>query len=150
MRIAIGADHAGFPLKGHIIEILKADGHTVQDLGTYNTDPVDYPDYAKSVGEAVLQKQADAGILLCGSGAGASIAACKIPGIRAALVHDAFTAKQCREDDDANVMCLGSRVIGPELAVLLTRMFLGANFSGLVRHRRRLAKVAELEKLRAQ
>lgn len=149
MKIAIAADHAGFPLKGHIIDTLKTDGHTVQDLGTFNTDPVDYPDYAKSLGEAVLHGQADAGVLLCGSGAGASIAACKIPGIRAALVHDAFTAKQCREDDDANVCCLGSRVIGPELAVLLIRMFLSATFSGLERHRRRLAKVAELEKLRA-
>ena len=149
MRIAIAADHAGFPLKAHIIETLKTDGHALQDLGTFNTDPVDYPDYAKSLGETVLHGEADAGILLCGSGAGASIAACKIPGIRAALVHDAFTAKQCREDDDANVLCLGSRVIGPELAVLLIRMFLSATFSGLERHRRRLAKVAELEKLRA-
>jgi ribose 5-phosphate isomerase B len=148
MKIAVGADHAGFPLKGRIIEVLKADGHAVQDLGTFSADPVDYPDYAKAVGEAVIHGQAEVGVLLCGSGVGASIAASKIPGVRAALVHDAFSARQCREDDDANVICMGPRVIGSELAIVLLRMFLSASFSGLERHRRRLAKVAELEKLR--
>jgi ribose 5-phosphate isomerase B len=148
MKIAVGSDHAGFPLKGHVIEILKADGHTIEDMGTFNTDPVDYPDYAKLVGDAVLSGRAEVGVVLCGSGVGASVAANKIPGIRAALVHDAFSAKQSREDDDCNVICMGTRVLGPELAVLLLRMFLQAKFSGLDRHRRRLAKIAELEKLR--
>ena len=149
MKVAVGVDHAGFPLKAHIVEILKADGHTIEDFGTFSVDPVDYPDYAKAVGEAVVRGQAEVGVLLCGSGAGVSVAANKIPGIRAALIHDAFSAKQSREDDDCNIICMGTRVIGPELAVLLLRMFLQAKFSGLERHRRRLAKVAELEKLRA-
>jgi len=146
MRIAIGADHAGFPLKDRIISLLKTEGHSVLDFGTYNPDPVDYPDYAQAVGQAVINGEAEVGILLCGSGVGASIAANKLPGIRAALCHDAFSARQSREDDDANVLCLGPRVIGPELATLLVRTFLSASFSGAERHRRRLEKIANLEK----
>jgi len=146
MRIAVGADHAGFPLKGHVIDLLTSDGHSVIDLGTTSTDPVDYPDYAKAVGEAVTSGNADAGILLCGSGVGASIAANKIRGVRAALCHDAFSAKQAREDDDANVLCLGPRVIGPSLAAVLVKLFLSSQFSGVERHARRLQKVLELEK----
>jgi RpiB/LacA/LacB family sugar-phosphate isomerase len=145
MRIAVGADHAGFPMKGRIIEFLETEGHSVLDLGTHSTDPVDYPDYARAVGRAVIDGQADVGILLCGSGVGASIAANKIVGIRAALCHDTYSARQCREDDDANVLCLGPRVIGPKLAEELVRTFLAAGFSGAERHRRRLAKVAELD-----
>lgn len=146
MKIAVGADHAGFPIKNRVIGMLHAEGHTVQDLGTYSAEPVDYPDYARAVGEKVIAEEADVGILLCGSGVGASIAANKIPGVRAALCHDPFSARQSREDDDANILCLGPRVIGPELALVLIRIFLSASFSGEERHRRRLEKVALLEK----
>ena len=146
MRIAVGSDHAGFSMKGHIIEMLKAEGHSVLDLGSHNTDPADYPDYAQAVGETVMHGEAEVGILLCGSGVGASIAANKIRGIRAALCHDTFSARQSREDDDANVLCLGPRGIGPKLAEELVHAFLAARFSGAERHRRRLAKVLELER----
>lgn len=145
MRVAIGADHAGYPLKSRVIELLGAEGHSVLDLGTHGPEPVDYPDYAQAVGEAVLKKDAEVGTLLCGSGVGASIAANKIPGIRAALCHDVFSARQSREDDDANVLCLGPRVIGPRLAEELIRAFLAAAFSEAQRHRRRLEKVRKLE-----
>ncbi len=146
MRIAVGADHAGFPLKDQVLELLEKEGHSVVDLGTHNTEPVDYPDYAKAVGESVVKGETQVGILLCGSGVGASIAANKMPGIRAALCHDVFSARQSREDDDANVLCLGPRVIGPALAQELIRAFLAARFSKAERHLRRLEKVAELEK----
>ena len=146
MRVAVGADHAGFPLKAQVVELLEKEGYTVLDLGTHNTDPVDYPDYAQAVGEAVVKGETEVGILLCGSGVGASIAANKMPGIRAALCHDVFSARQSREDDDANVLCLGPRVIGPALAQDLIRTFLAARFSKAERHRRRLEKVAGLEK----
>ena len=146
MRIAVGADHAGFPLKEQVIDLLKQEGHSILDLGTDSADPVDYPDYAEAVGEAVIKGDAQLGILLCGSGVGASIAANKIPGIRAALCHDVFSARQSRQDDDANVLCLGPRVIGPKLAEELVRAFLAARFSGAERHRRRLDKIAKLEK----
>ncbi len=146
MRVAVGADHAGFPLKVQVIQLLEKEGHNVLDLGTHNTDPVDYPDYAEAVDEAVVYGEAQLGILLCGSGVGASIAANKVPGIRAALCHDVFSARQSREDDDANVLCLGPRVIGPSLAVDLIRTFLAARFSKAERHQRRLEKVIKLEK----
>lgn len=146
MRIAVGADHAGFPLKGQVLELLEKEGHSVVDLGTHSTRSVDYPDYAKAVGESVVKGETQVGILLCGSGVGASIAANKVAGIRAALCHDVFSARQSREDDDANVLCLGPRVIGPALALELIRAFLGARFSKAERHLRRLEKVAELEK----
>jgi len=146
MRLAIGADHAGFPLKRVIVDQLNAAGHTVTDFGTDSTDPVDYPDYARAVGEAVLKGEADLGILCCGSGVGASIAANKLRGIRAALCHDTFSAHQSREDDDANVLCLGPRVIGEKLALEILQAWLRASFSGAERHRRRLEKVKELER----
>ncbi len=146
MRIAVGADHAGFPLKGQVVELLEKEGHTVVDLGTHSTRSVDYPDYAQAVGESVVKGETQVGILLCGSGVGASIAANKVPGIRAALCHDVFSARQSREDDDANVLCLGPRVIGPALAQELIRAFLAARFSKAERHLRRLEKVAGLEK----
>lgn len=146
MRIAVGADHAGFPLKGQVLELLEKEGHSVVDLGTHSTRSVDYPDYAQAVGESVVKGETQVGILLCGSGVGASIAANKVAGIRAALCHDVFSARQSREDDDANVLCLGPRVIGPALALELIRAFLGARFSKAERHLRRLEKVAELEK----
>lgn len=146
MRIAVGADHAGFSLKGQVVELLEKEGHTVVDLGTHSTHPVDYPDYAQAVGDSVVKGETQVGILLCGSGVGASIAANKVSGIRAALCHDVFSARQSREDDDANVLCLGPRVIGPALAQELIRVFLAARFSKAERHLRRLEKVAGLEK----
>jgi ribose 5-phosphate isomerase B len=145
MRIVIGADHAGFSLKVQLIELLKEEGYSVLDVGTDGPDPVDYPDDAQAVGEAVLSGEAELGMLLCGSGVGASIAANKIRGIRAALCHGVYSAHQCREHDDANILCLGPRVIGVKLAEELVRAFLGARFSGAERHRRRLDKVARLE-----
>ena len=145
MRIALGCDHAGFALKGPVIAALEADGHAILDLGTFSEDPVDYPDFARAVGQAVLRGFVEVGVLVCGSGVGASIAANKLRGVRAALCHDLFTARQSREDDDANVLCLGARVVGVDLAIALARAFVGARFSGAPRHARRLAKVLELE-----
>jgi ribose 5-phosphate isomerase B len=145
MNLAIGADHAGFAMKEELRAWLAQQGHTVVDVGAYNAEPTDYPDIAVAVAACVLSGQAERGILLCGSGIGASIAANKLRGIRAALAHDTFSARQAVYDDDANVICLGPRVIGPELAKVLVETFLGATFSGLERHRRRLRKVADLE-----
>jgi len=146
MRIAVGADHAGFELKVRIIERLHQEAHQVLDLGTHSTEPVDYPDYARAVAEAILRGEADRGVLVCGSGVGACVAANKLPGIRAGLCHDTYSARQGVEHDDMNVLCLGARVIGPELALELVRTFLAARFSGEERHRRRLAKIEALER----
>lgn len=145
MRIAIGADHAGFSLKQDLVAYLSELGHDVLDLGTHGTEPVDYPDYAEAVGRAVLRGQVDRGILICGSGVGASVAANKLPGIRAGLCHDTYSARQGVEHDDMNVLVLGARVIGPALARELVRTFLAARFSGEERHVRRLKKVQALE-----
>jgi ribose 5-phosphate isomerase B len=145
MNIAVASDHGGFPLKSRVIDELRKMGHQVTDLGTCSADPVDYPDYALAVAEAVLQHRADRAVLLCGSGAGACVAANKFRGIRAATCHDSFSARQCVEDDDVNVLCLGARVIGPELAVELVRDYVNAKFSGLERHKRRLSKIAGFE-----
>jgi ribose 5-phosphate isomerase B len=145
MKLALASDHAGVALKARVIEELRKDGHEATDLGTCTTDPVDYPDYAKAVALAVLGGQAERAILICGSGAGACVAANKFKGIRSATCHDSFSARQCVEDDDVNVFCLGARVIGVELAVELVRIYLKARFSGLERHKRRLAKVAGFE-----
>lgn len=146
MRIAIGADHAGYSLKELLLETLRQEGHVALDLGTDNTDPVDYPDYAEAVGQAVTGGGADRGVLVCGSGVGVSVAANKIPGIRAGICHDTYSAHQGVEHDDMNVLVLGSRVIGPELARDTLRSFLGASYTGEERHRRRLAKVREIER----
>ena len=145
MRIAVGADHAGFALKEDLAAYLRELGHQVLDVGTHSTAPVDYPDYAEAVGNAVLDGRADRAVLICGSGVGASVAANKLPGIRAGLCHDTYSAHQGVEHDDMNVLVMGSRVIGTELARELVRAFLGATFSGEERHRRRLAKVIALE-----
>lgn len=145
MRIAVAADHRGFPHKAPLIRALAEDGHETLDLGTTSTEPVDYPDSARAVGAAIREGRADLGVLICGSGAGVSIAANKLRGIRAALCHDLFTARQAREDDDANVLCLGARVVGVDLAIALARAFVRARFSRAERHARRLAKVLELE-----
>ena len=145
MNFAVASDHAGFPLKALVVDSLRAAGHQVTDLGPASTDPVDYPDYARAIAEAVLSGCAERAVLLCGSGAGACVAANKFRGIRAATCHDTFSARQAVEDDDINVLCLGGRVIGPQLALELVRVYAEARFSGAERHRRRLAKVAAFE-----
>jgi ribose 5-phosphate isomerase B len=145
MKLAVASDHAGVALKARVIEQLRKEGHEATDLGTNTTDPVDYPDYAKAVSLAVLSGQAERAVPICGSGAGACVAANKIKGIRAATCHDSFSARQCVEDDNVNVLCLGAGVIGPELAVEVVRDYIGAQFSGAERHKRRLAKVAAFE-----
>jgi RpiB/LacA/LacB family sugar-phosphate isomerase len=146
MRLAIAADHAGFQLKQDLIEFLKKMGQPVSDLGTQSAEPVDYPIYAELLGKAVLDRRAERGILLCGSGVGASVAINKIPGIRAAICHDSYSAHQGVEHDDMNVLVLGARVIGRELAFELVRAFLGARFSGEARHVRRLEEIKGMEK----
>jgi ribose 5-phosphate isomerase B len=145
MRIVIAADHAGYYLKQDMIRILMSVGVRVTDLGTNSTDPVDYPDFARGVGEAVTAGEADRGILICGSGVGVSVAVNKIPGVRASVCHDTYSARQGVEHDDMNVLVLGSRVIGLELAAELVRTFLKARFTGEERHVRRLEKVREIE-----
>src|SRR5579864_8592451 len=145
MKIAVAADHAGFPLKDRVIEEVRKLGHEVFDLGTHSTDPVDYPDYALAVAEALRNGAADRAILICGSGAGACVAANKFRGIRAATCHDTFSAHQGVEDDGVNVLCLGARVVGQELAGELVRTYLNAQFSDVERHRRRVAKVEQFE-----
>jgi RpiB/LacA/LacB family sugar-phosphate isomerase len=145
MRIVVGSDHAGFVLKQEIAGALRDDGHDVLDVGTASTAPVDYPDSAEALGKAVLAGQGERGVLICGSGVGASVAANKMPGIRAAVCHDAYSAHQGVEHDDMNVLVLGSRVVGPALAKDLVRAFVAARFSGEERHLRRLAKVKALE-----
>ena len=145
MRFAVGCDHAGFPLKAETLALLSSLGHSVEDLGTDSTDAVDYPDYARAVAEAVVSGRCDRGVVLCGSGVGASVAASKGPGARGALCHDVFSARQGVEDDDMNVICLGARVIGPALAAEVLRAFAAARFSGAERHVRRLAKVSAIE-----
>ena len=146
MVIAIAADHAGFRLKVLILEFLKTLGHDMVDLGTQSEEPVDYPDYARALAQEILSGSAERGILICGSGVGACAAVNKFPGIRAAICHDTFSAHQGVEDDDLNVLCLGARVIGPELAKEIIRVWLDAVFSGAERHCRRLAKIDQIEK----
>lgn len=146
MIVAIGADHGGFHLKIKIVEFLKELGHEVHDLGTHSEDPVDYPDFALAVAQEILLQKAVRGILICGSGVGACVAANKFPGIRAAICHDTFSAHQGVEDDNINVLCLGARVIGTELAKDIVKVWLSASFSGAERHKRRLFKVEEIEK----
>ena len=145
MKLVTASDHAGVALKARVMVELIQEGHDVTDLGTNSTDAVDYPEYAQKVALAVLSGQAERAILICGSGAGACVAANKFKGIRAATCHDSFSARQCVEDDDVNVLCLGARVIGPELAVEVVRDYVAARFSGLERHRRRLGEIAGFE-----
>lgn len=145
MRLVLGSDHAGYELKKELVEFLRGLGHEVVDVGTNSTAPVDYPDYAEAVAEAVLDGRAERGVLICGSGVGACVAANKIPGIRAAICHDGYSAHQGVEHDDMNVLVLGSRVIAGELAKDLVRDYLRAKFSGEERHVRRLGKVKAIE-----
>ena len=145
MRIVIGADHAGFDLKQIIADYLRHLGHEVIDKGTDSDTPVDYPDFAEAVGKAIINGAGERGVLICGSGVGASVAANKIPGIRAGLCHDSYSARQGVEHDDMNVLVLGARVIGPALARELLDSFLAAKFTGEERHRRRIEKIRALE-----
>lgn len=146
MRIAVGADHGGFPLNERVIEELRVEGHDVIDFGTHDgLVPDDYPDYAKQVGAAVQSGDAEIGILICGSGVGAAVAASKMRGIRAALCGDTYSAHQSREHDDCNVLCMGARITGVELALDIVRAFVRARFTGEERHLRRLAKVRAME-----
>lgn len=145
MKVAVACDHAGFPLKETIMDAIRRLGHEVVDLGTHSTEPVDYPDYADQLGLVVRNGDADRGVLLCGSGVGAAVAANKVVGIRAGLCHDVYSAHQSVEHDDVNVLALGARVIGPALAVELVQAFLGARFTGEERHKRRLDKVKAIE-----
>jgi ribose 5-phosphate isomerase B len=144
-RIAIGSDHAGFVAKEMIRKYLESAGYTVRDLGTSSEESVDYPDYGKAVGEQVISKQADLGIAVCGSGIGISIAANKVPGIRAALSHDVNTARLAREHNDANVLALGGRVVSGETAIAMVQTFLSTPYLG-GRHQRRIDKIAAIEK----
>jgi ribose 5-phosphate isomerase B len=145
MRIACAFDHAGFPLKPVVLATLEAAGHEPLDLGTHSTDPVDYPDTARAAGEAVRNGRADRAVVVCGSGAGVAVAACKIPGIRACTAHDTYTAHQAVEHDDVNVLCLGARVVGPAYAAEIIASFARAEFSNEDRHVRRLAKIQAIE-----
>lgn len=145
MRIAIGSDHAGVGLKAEIEELLKSLNHTYEDFGAYDTRSVDYPDIARVVAGGVAGGQFDVGILICGTGIGVSISANKMKGVRAALCHDTFSAHASREHNDANILCLGSRVIGPGLALDIVRTWLQASFSGAERHARRVQKISQLE-----
>src|ERR1051325_3262959 len=147
MRIVIGADHAGYPLNERVIEELRESGHELIDFGTHDGSiPDDYPDYAEKIGNAIQNGDAEIGLLICGSGVGAAVAANKLIGIRAALCGDTYSAHQSREHDDCNVLCLGSRVVGVELASEIVRAFVNARFTGEERHHRRLAKITNIEK----
>ena len=146
MRIVVGADHAGYELKDVLAAYLRHRGHEVVDIGTNSDDPVDYPDYAEALSQVVLDGRAERGLLICGSGVGASVAANKIPGVRAGLCHNTYSARQGVEHDDMNVLVLGARVIGIEVARELLDNFLGAQFNGEERHRRRVEKIKALEK----
>jgi ribose 5-phosphate isomerase B len=148
MKIVIGADHAGYELKNAMGDLLRSLGHTVLDIGAFNQNPSDYPDFAELVGKAILDGRAERGLLVCGSGVGVSVAANKLKGIRAAVCHDTYSAHQGVEHDDMNVLVLGSRIIGVKLAEDLVKAYLGATFTNEDRHKRRLAKIAALEAAR--
>jgi ribose 5-phosphate isomerase B len=145
VKIAIGCDHAGFPLKREMLPVLSQLGHQIEDVGAFDAQPSDYPDFARLVALCVVQGRCQRGIVVCGSGVGASVAANKVTGIRSALCHDTFSARQGVEDDDMNVVCLGARVIGPALAAEVLKAFLAARFSGAERHVRRLNKIKAIE-----
>jgi len=145
MRVVLGSDHAGYEMKQKVLARVQSLGHQVLDVGTDDASPADYPDYAEALAMAILNRQADRGIMICGSGVGASVATNKIPGIRACVCHDCYSAHQGVEHDDMNVLVLGARVIGIELAHDLVKVFLEARFSSEERHLRRIAKVKQLE-----
>ena len=145
MRVVVGSDHAGFSLKEELKSFL-GNKHEIIDVGTHNTDPADYPDYAEALAMEIVENRAERGILICGSGVGASIAANKIPGIRAGICHDTYSAHQGVEHDDVNVLVIGARIIGIELAREIVRSFLSAQYTAEERHERRLGKVLDIEK----
>ena len=149
MKIAVACDHAGFPLKDDVLDAIRASGHEALDLGTDSTEAVDYPDFAEKLGKAIQSGDAERGVLLCGSGVGACIAANKMQGVYAAICHDSYSAHQGVEHDDMNVLCLGARIIGPELVHELVTAFLSARFlgndPGQERHKRRVGKVRKIE-----
>ncbi len=149
MKVAIACDHGGFPLKETVIEVVRAAGHEPLDLGTHSAESVDYPDFAEKLGRAIQNGDAERGVLMCGSGVGANIAANKMNGVYAAICHDTYSAHQGVEHDDMNVLCMGARIIGPEPAKEIVTAFLGARFvgndSGEERHARRVSKVRKLE-----
>ncbi len=145
MKLAVGGDHAGFPLKGPVIDFLRGQGHEVEDYGTHSAEPVDFPDIARLVCGAVRSGAAQRGILVCGTGVGASIAANKIPGIRATLCHDTYSAHQCVEHDDVNVLCIGAWIVGIRVAEEILSAYLAAEFSTAEEFRRRVHKLAVLE-----
>jgi len=148
MRVGIAADHGGFVLKGELVTALRASGYEVVDFGAHDLTPEDdYPDFVVPLARAVVDGDVERGVAVCGSGVGACVVANKVPGVRAALIHDVFSAHQGVEDDNINIICLGGRVLGYSLAWDLVQTFLGARFSGAERHRRRLAKIAALEKI---
>jgi ribose 5-phosphate isomerase B len=146
MLIAVACDHAGFPLKAEVLQLIAEAGHQPVDLGTDSTQPVDYPDFAAKLCQAILEGKAERGVLICGSGIGACIAANKIDGIYAGICHDVYSAHQGVEHDNMNVLCLGARIIGPALVPELVRAFINAEFSGEERHRRRFEKIRNLER----
>ena len=146
MKVAVACDHGGFPLKEIILDTVRMAGHDAMDLGTDSSEPVDYPDYAEKVGRVIQNGEVDRGILICGSGVGVAIAANKMHGIRAGVCHDTYSAHQSVEHDDANVLALGARIIGPELAVELVQAFLKARFTGEDRYVRRVTKIIDLER----
>ncbi len=145
MRIVIGSDHGGFALKQEVVAGLRRDGHDVLDVGTDSIEPVDYPDFAEAVGGAVIDGRAERGVLICGSGVGACVAANKRPGIRAAICHDSYSAHQGVEHDDMNILVLGGRIVGAALAQDLVRVFVAARYTAEERHARRVAKVTAIE-----
>lgn len=145
MRVVVGSDHAGFELKQQVLEFVREFGHEGTDIGTDSREPVDYPDFAAALGNAILEGRAERGILLCGSGVGAAVAANKLHGIRAGVCHDSYSAHQGVEHDDMNVLVMGGLIVGRELARELVRVFLAARFDGAERHLRRLAKIRALE-----
>jgi ribose 5-phosphate isomerase B len=150
VKVAVAFDHRGVRLRDVVLETLTAEGHEIVDLGTHSAaHRIDYPDKAREIGDAVTSGSAERGVLVCGSGVGASVAACKIAGIRAAICHDAYSAHQGVEHDDMNILCLGSEVIGPSLAAELVHAFLGARFDGGERYVQRLEKVAAMERTMA-
>ena len=146
MKIAVAADHAGFPLKQKVVADLRKSGHDVTDLGTHDTAPCDYPDFAEKACEAVRSGQAERAVVVCGSGVGVTVAANKFPGIRAGLCHDHYSAHQGVEHDDMNVLCLGARIIGEEPAREIVGAFLAARYTGEERHAKRMSKVLAIEK----
>lgn len=150
MKLAIGGDHAGFPLKSPVIDMLQKRGHTVTDFGTHSTEPVDFPDIAKLVCDEVRFNRAERGILVCGTGVGACIAGNKFPGIRAALCHDTYCAHQCVEHDNVNLLCLGAQIVGIKLVEEILDAFLNATFSTEEHFRRRVSKLADLERASAK